>query len=137
MNIRYLTRYIYNAKMWRFSGNFAIFSDRQNFGRRNKIRRIIFKLISIIVASSIHIVLEKLVIWWWDKWTQYSIMNWMSINFQRPRRHRVLQLYKMRQLIWEAYSWEYTGELRETERVELNPLLFQNRVSIWFKSLNF
>jgi hypothetical protein len=22
----------------------------------------------------------------------------------------------------EAYSWEYTGELRETERVELDPL---------------
>jgi hypothetical protein len=26
--------------------------------------------------------------------------------------------YKMKQLIREAYSWEYTGELRETERVE-------------------
>ena len=29
-------------EMWRFSENFAIFSDRQNFGRRNRIRRIIF-----------------------------------------------------------------------------------------------
>ena len=30
--------------MWRFSRNFAIFSDRQNFGRRNRIRRIISSL---------------------------------------------------------------------------------------------
>ena len=31
-------------EMRRFSRNFAIFSDRQNFGRRNRIRRIIFSL---------------------------------------------------------------------------------------------
>ena len=30
-------------------------------------------------------------------------------------------VYKMKQLIREAYSWEYTGEVRETERVEPNP----------------
>ena len=31
-------------------------------------------------------------------------------------------VYKMKQLIREAYSWEYTGEVRETERVEPDPL---------------
>ena len=30
------------SEMWRFSENSAIFSDRQNFGRRNRIRHIIF-----------------------------------------------------------------------------------------------
>jgi hypothetical protein len=28
----------------------------------------------------------------------------------------------MKQLIREAYTWEYTDELRETERVEPDPL---------------
>ena len=31
-------------------------------------------------------------------------------------------MYKMRQLIRESYSWEYTGEQRYTEQVELDPL---------------
>ena len=31
-------------------------------------------------------------------------------------------VYKMKQLIRESYSWEYTGEQRETERVEPDPL---------------
>ena len=31
-------------------------------------------------------------------------------------------MYKMKQLIREAYSWEYTGEVHETERVEPDPL---------------
>ena len=31
-------------------------------------------------------------------------------------------VYKMRQLIRESYSWEYTGEQRYTEQVELDPL---------------
>ena len=30
-------------------------------------------------------------------------------------------VYKMKQLIRESYSWEYTGEQRETERVEPDP----------------
>ena len=37
-------------------------------------------------------------------------MKWMSSR-------------QMRQLIRESYSWEYTGELRKTERVEPDPLL--------------
>ena len=31
-------------------------------------------------------------------------------------------VYKMKQLIRESYSWEYTGEQRETERVEPDSL---------------
>ena len=31
-------------------------------------------------------------------------------------------VYKMKQLIRESYSWEYTGEQRETERIEPDPL---------------
>ena len=31
-------------------------------------------------------------------------------------------VYKRKRLIREAYSWEYTGELRETERGEADPL---------------
>ena len=46
-------------EMWRFSENSAIFSDRQNFGRRYRIRHIIFKLILITVASPLHIASEK------------------------------------------------------------------------------
>ena len=46
-------------EMWRFSENSAIFSDRQNFGRRNRIRHIIFKLILITVASPLHVASEK------------------------------------------------------------------------------
>ena len=46
-------------EMWRFSANFAIFSDRQNFGRRNRVRRIIFKLISMTLPSLLYFVSKK------------------------------------------------------------------------------
>jgi hypothetical protein len=49
----------------------------------------------------------------------------------------------MKQLIWEAYSREHTGELRETERVKRDPFEFEEAedegielwVSFCFKSL--
>ena len=49
-------------------------------------------------------------------------------------------MYKMRQLIRESYSWKYTGELCETERVEPDPLEEDEeidlRFSFCFKNLN-
>jgi hypothetical protein len=46
----------------------------------------------------------------------------------------------MKHLVRKAYSWEYNGELRETERIEPEPLEEDEeidlRVSFSFKSLN-
>ena len=50
-------------EMRRFFKVFAIFSDGQNFGFQNKIRRIIFDVFLLIVTSSIHHLHDKLLIW--------------------------------------------------------------------------
>ena len=49
-------------EMRRFFKEFAIFSDGQNFGFQNKIRRIIFDVLLLIVTSSIHHLHDKLLI---------------------------------------------------------------------------
>ena len=49
-------------EMRRFFKEFAIFSDGQNFGFQNKIRRIIFDMFLLIVTSSIHHLHDKLLI---------------------------------------------------------------------------
>ena len=49
-------------EMRRFFKEFAIFSDGQNFGFQNKIRRIIFDVFLLIVTSSIHHLHDKLLI---------------------------------------------------------------------------
>ena len=49
-------------EMRRFFKEFAIFSDGQNFGFQNKIRRIIFDVFLLIVTSSIHYLHDKLLI---------------------------------------------------------------------------
>ena len=49
-------------EMRRFFKEFAIFSDGQNFGFQNKIRRIIFDVFLLIVTSSIHRLHDKLLI---------------------------------------------------------------------------
>ena len=49
-------------EMRRFFKEFAIFSDGQNSGFQNKIRRIIFDVFLLIVTSSIHHLHDKLLI---------------------------------------------------------------------------
>ena len=101
--------------MWRFSENFAIFSDRQNFGRRDIIRRINFGLIWTIVASSIHFVLEKLLLWWSDN--EHSITYWMRTLWNwKSRTGPPIRKTKMKKPMYDFVSkvktWFYRSRLK-------------------------
>ena len=101
--------------MWRFSENFAIFSDRRNFGRRDIIRRINFGLIWTIVASSIHFALEKLLLWWSDN--EHNITYWMRTLWNwKSRTGPPIRKTKMKKPMYDFVSkvktWFYRSRLK-------------------------